>query len=85
MCRPFPWLFDSRSCHQACVLHACKRSGLSVSLYKIVGQKRSPEEVSKRAKANGYRYRTYYEEDGKRVNAIPAPKTIRDQGYILKR
>jgi len=39
----------------------CKHSGLSTSLYRIMGRKRSPKEAFKRAKTNGYRYRTHHE------------------------
>ena len=50
-----------------------------------MGRKISPEEIYKRAQANGYKYAAHYEEDSKRVDTTYVPKTIRDQKSVLYR
>ena len=50
-----------------------------------MGRKLSPDEVYRRAQANGYKYAAHHEEDSKRVDTTYVPKTIRDQNSVLDR
>lgn len=48
-------------------------------------RKRSPDDLYKRAQANGYQYAGHYDEDSKKLDTTYVPKTIRDQSYVLDR
>ena len=50
-----------------------------------MGRKPSLKEIYNKAKANGYIYAAYYEEDSKEVDTTYMPKTIRDQQSVLNR
>ena len=71
---PQPGLYKASCCIRRIFSLCCK-----------MGRKPSPEEIYKRAQANGYVYTAHHEEDSQQVDTSYVAKTIKDQKSVLNR